>query len=200
MDKKEKVLTSRDRQALATKNKIFQVGIKLIQKYGLDGVNVTRIAKSADVSVGTFYHYYKSKLDLFMELYRSADHYFETEIASRLEPLPFAQQIQVFFEEYVDMAERNGVELTRKMYIPENSLFISRKQGMHSVLEAIIITAQNSGICNKKNTPQEIEHELFLIARGVIFDWALHDGNYNLKEKTRKMLEIYISGALERTV
>lgn len=197
MDKKEKVLTNRDRQALATKNKIFQVGIKLIQKYGLDGVNVTRIAKAAGVSVGTFYHYYKSKLDLFMELYRSADHYFETKLAANIKFLPFEQQIQAFFEEYVDMAERNGVELTRKMYIPENSLFISRKQGMHSVLEAIIITAQNSGICNKKNTPQEIENELFLIVRGVIFDWALHDGNYNLKEKTRKMLEIYISGTLE---
>lgn len=196
MEKKEKNLTSRDRQALATKKKIFQVGIKLIQKHGLDGVNVTRIAKAAGVSVGTFYHYYTSKLDLFMDLYRSADQHFETELAASLKALPFEGQIQAFFEEYADMAEKNGVDLTRKMYIPENSLFISRKQGMHSVLEEIIAAAQGSGICSTKNTPREIESELFLIARGVIFDWALHEGSYNLKEKTRKMLEIYISGVL----
>lgn len=196
MDEKEKNLTSRDRQALATKNKIFQVGIKLIQKHGLDGVNVTRIAKAADVSVGTFYHYYKSKLDLFMDLYRSADQYFETELAGNLKSMSFERQIQAFFEEYADMAQRNGVALTRKMYIPENSLFLSRKQGMHAVLQEIIAAAQNSGACSTKNTPQEIESELFLIARGVIFDWALHEGSYNLKEKTRRMLEIYISEML----
>ena len=60
---KKQKMTSRDIQAQATKDKIYKVGIELIQKYGIDGVNVTQIAKAAGVSVGTFYHYYTSKLD-----------------------------------------------------------------------------------------------------------------------------------------
>lgn len=191
---KEK-LTSRDKQAQATKKKIYQVGIKLIQKYGLDGVNVTQIAKSAGISVGTFYHYYQSKLDLFMELYRKADHYYETELAHSLKEYPYPQNIHRFFEEYAELAVKNGVPLTQKMYIPENTLFTARTQGMHSVLETLVRDAQDCGLCKLKSTPQEIEKELFLIARGVIFDWALYEGSYDLKEKMRKMLTLYLKHA-----
>lgn len=189
----EKKLTNRDKQAHATKNKIYQIGIKLIQKYGLDGVNVTQIAKASDVSVGTFYHYYKSKLDLFMDLYRIGDDYFERELIHTLTELPYPQCIYAFFEEYADMAERNGVKLTQKMYIPENSLFITRTNGMHAVLTSLIEKAQQSNLCNTKKSPQELENELFLIARGVIFDWALHEGSYDLKGKMREMLGVYVS-------
>lgn len=191
---KEK-LTSRDKQALATKKKIYQIGIKLIRKYGLDGVNVTQIAKSAGISVGTFYHYYNSKLDLFMELYRKADHYYETRLIHSLKESPYPQNIYRFFEEYADLAAENGVRLTQKMYVPENTLFTARTQGMHSVLQILVRDAQGCGLCKLKNTPQEIEKELFLIARGVIFDWALHEGSYDLKKKMQRMLAIYLEHA-----
>lgn len=192
-EEKLKNLTSRDRQAIATKNRIFETGISLIQEHGLDGVNVSQIVAASGVSVGTFYHYYKSKLDLFMDLYRSADEYFETEMAEKLEGLSFSQQLHLFFGDYADIAERNGIQLTQKMYIPENSLFISRQQGMHSVLENVVAKAQEDGICSKKNTPHEMESEMFLLARGVIFDWALHEGSYDLKSKLHRMLDIYIA-------
>ncbi len=188
----EKKLTSRDKQALATKNKIYQVGIKLIQKHGLDGINVTQIARASGVSVGTFYHYYKSKLDLFMDLYRAADSYFETELVNTLRKLPYPENIYLFFEEYADMAEKNGVKLTQKMYIPENSLFISRQKGMHSVLKELIEDAKRNGLCDTEKAADDMESELFLIARGVIFDWALHEDSYALKDKMKKMLTVYI--------
>ncbi len=191
----KKKLTNRDKQAQATKKKIYQVGIKLIQKHGLDGVNVTQIAKSAGVSVGTFYHYYNSKLDLFMDLYRKADQYYETELVHSLKGCSYPKNVYRFFDEYAELAVENGVPLTQKMYVPENTLFTARTQGMHAVLEALICDAQVCGLCKLKDTPQEIEKELFLIARGVIFDWALYEGSYDLKEKMQKMLALYLESA-----
>lgn len=192
----EKKLTSRDKQAIATRKKIYKIGMRLIQKHGIDGVGVSQIAKAAGVSVGTFYHYYTSKLDLFMELYRQADDFYENELAQQLVELSFADKIQRFFSEYASMAENNGVQLTQKMYVPENSLFISRSQGMHRVLQTIIIEAQASGECSSDQQPEEISAELFIAARGVVFDWALHEGHYNLKEKMEKMLRIYIKSII----
>lgn len=188
----EKKSTNRAKQAMATKKRIYKFGIKLIQQHGLDGVNITQIAKAAGVSVGTFYHYYSSKLDLFMDLYRSADSYYENELAAQISDLPFEKKIQTFFSYYAEMAEKNGVPLTQKMYIPENTLFISRDTGMHFVLKNILHSAQDEGICTDSRSPENISDDIFLIARGVIFDWALHEGNYNLKEKMEAMLTIYI--------
>lgn len=189
---KKQKMTSRDIQAQATKDKIYKVGIELIQKYGIDGVNVTQIAKAAGVSVGTFYHYYTSKLDLFMDLYRSADAYYENQLAGQIRHMAFDEQIQAFFLQYASMAENNGVGLTQKMYVPENSLFLDRSKGMRPVLLDIIYTAQKDGFCDPAPSPDDIADELFLIARGVIFDWALHQGEYDLAKKMEKIMRIYI--------
>lgn len=78
-------MTNRTKQALATKNKIFNIGIKLLRNKGFNEVNVQQITKEAGVSVGTFYHHFDSKLDLFMTLYRIADEHFETYVKQQLE-------------------------------------------------------------------------------------------------------------------
>ncbi len=194
----KKKMTNRDMQAQATKNKIYRIGIKLIQKHGIDGVNVTQIAKAAGVSVGTFYHYYKSKLDLFMDLYRSADDYYENQLADQVRHMAFDEKIQVFFRQYASMAENNGVGLTQKMYVPENALFLDRNRGMRPVLLDILRTARKDGLYAIASSPEDIADELFLIARGVIFDWALHQGGYDLTEKMEKMLQIYIDRLTSR--
>ena len=194
----KKQMTSRDKQAQATKNKIYKVGIKLIQKHGLDGINVSQIAKAAGISVGTFYHYYKSKLDLFMDLYRSADARYENELAVQISELPFDEKIHAFFRDYAEMAEKNGVQLTQKMYIPENTLFISEDRAMHTILKNAISDAQKEGLCSVSKSPGDTANDLFLIARGVIFDWARHDGSYDLKEKTKEMLSVYIDRLSEK--
>lgn len=190
----KKHLTSRDRQAIATKEKIYRTGIALLQQHGFDGVNISQIAKSAGVSVGTFYHYYTSKLDLFMDLYKTADAYYEEEITERIKALPYTEKILLFFREYGLLAEKNGVELTRKMYIPDNTLFLGRTEGMHRVLLEILQNGQEDGAFDKKKTPCERAGDLFLIARGVIFDWALRGGEYDLTEKMDAMLRLYLDG------
>lgn len=190
--REKKTLTNRDRQAIATKQRIYEVGIDLIQQHGFDGIKVNQIAKAAGVSVGTFYHYYTSKLDLFMDLYRAADAYYEETVADLLEPFDLKEKIQRFFQEYCMIAEHNGVDLIRKMYIPDNTLFLARSQGMHQVLLQIINCSSSENGFSLEKTSQEHSDDLFLIARGVIFDWALRDGGYDLKEKMRQMLDLYL--------
>lgn len=191
----EKKLTSRDKQAIETKNKIFKTGIDLIRDYGIDSITINQITKKANVSVGTFYHYYTSKLDLFMDLYRSADKYYEDEISQKVKGLPYKEQVKLFFREYALIAEKNGIELTRKMYVADNELFISREEGMHRVLLDIVSAAKNAGLIKNtinEKTPAEIKDELFLIARGTIFDWALNKGSYSLTDKMDSLLDIYL--------
>ncbi|WP_027400006.1 TetR/AcrR family transcriptional regulator [Anaerovorax odorimutans] len=182
-----KILTNRDKQAIATKNKIYKVGIKLLKKDGFDDVNITQIAKAAGVSVGTFYHYYHSKLDLFMDLYRNADKYFEKVVVEKLEGLTFKEQILLFFDEYCNLPENDGVELTKKIYVPENSLFLEEPRAMHQVLYDII----------EKQIPdikvQDLSNQLFLIARGVVFDWVLREGKYDIHKKMREIINIFLN-------
>ena len=62
----KKKLTSRTRQADATRKRIYNTAIRLFKQYGYEQVSVSQIAKAANVGIGTFYHYYESKIELFI--------------------------------------------------------------------------------------------------------------------------------------
>ncbi|WP_259596222.1 TetR/AcrR family transcriptional regulator [Clostridium botulinum] len=69
-------LTKRQIQAINTKNKIYNIATNLMQKEGYDNITIQNICEKAEVSVGSFYHYFESKNDILIELYKKADHFF----------------------------------------------------------------------------------------------------------------------------
>ncbi len=56
-------------QLTEKKEQIFFSTLKLINTYGFHGSPMSKIAKDADVAVGSIYHYFPSKEDLIVELY-----------------------------------------------------------------------------------------------------------------------------------
>lgn len=57
----EKPLTKRKKQAMETKNRIFETAMELFAKKGYKDIKIEDICRLADVSVGAFYHYFPSK-------------------------------------------------------------------------------------------------------------------------------------------
>lgn len=64
----EKTLTSRQRQAIETKKRIYEATKSLVDKYGIDGISIRAIAKTAGISVGSFYRYYSSKDEVLFNM------------------------------------------------------------------------------------------------------------------------------------
>ena len=54
-------ITSRDKQAQATKKRIFKAAYALMIKKGFDNVTLEEISKKAGVAKGLFYHYFRSQ-------------------------------------------------------------------------------------------------------------------------------------------
>lgn len=187
-------LTNRAKQAEATKSKIYECGVNLIRKYGFDQVTVEKIASEAGVSVGTYYYYFESKFELFSEIFKRADEYFLAEVADKLETNSASEQIVEFFERYADFTYANGIEMVKKLYISDNKMFISKGRAMQNILQAIIEKGQASGQINTKMSSMEITNMLFLVGRGVVFDWCLHDGDINVRAEMRKVITVIING------
>ena len=73
-DAKKKI--TRKEQALQTRRKLFNAGIRLLGAVDIDEVRINDICDEVGVSVGVFYHYFSSKEDLLMEAY----HFFDEEV------------------------------------------------------------------------------------------------------------------------
>lgn len=105
-------------QAINTKQKIYDAATDLIDKKGFDSTTIEDISKKANVSVGAFYHYYKSKDDIYFELYKIADQYFEEEVYPQLDGLNAAEQLHTYFMHYAKYNNERGIDASDSCTTP----------------------------------------------------------------------------------
>lgn len=180
--------TKRKQQALNTKNKICETLVKLLKDRRFHQIKVEDICKEANVSVGSFYNSFSSKNDIFIEIYRVADEYFLNTVKNNLKFGDTFERINRFFNSYAEYNMRQGVEFVRNLYHVDNHLFISEGRPMQKVLLSLIEEGQTSGELKTDSSPEEIVNFLFICARGIVYDWCLHNGSYNLADR----ISIYI--------
>ena len=183
-------MTNRQKQALRTKNKIFDVTVELISENGFDNVNIEDICKASDVSVGTFYNYYKSKNEVFYELYSRADDFFKETVDDKLHTASTLEGVLEYFDYYAAHCKETGVHTMTQMMSASNKNFNITGRYMQDLLTAIFQRGIDSGNIKTSKTAEELCKLYFIIARGILFDWCLHDGGYCLKTKIRETLAV----------
>lgn len=185
-------MTTRTKQAIASKNKIYKCGENLIRKYGFDAVTVEQIAKKAGVSVGTYYYYYESKMDLLREAFNKADKYFLEQVEGNLTKTGCKEKIVEYFDVYAEFTLKDGIDMIKKFYTSENKMFIVDGRGMQNVLTNIIKAGQENNEINSDTNPEILTKMLFVVARGIIFDWCLYDGKTDLKAQMENIIGIMV--------
>lgn len=182
MTHQHKKITTRQAQAIKTKNKILKTSIDMMQKKGFDNITIEGISKKAGVSVGSFYYYFKSKNDILLDIFHKADDYFSENAENKLSSEHTVDQIVEFYMHYAKYSHSTDIDFTKKLYNTENKAFLNRDRVMYQLLVSIIQKGQDKNEIIKTMTAQEITDYLFMSARGVVFDWCLHDGKYDLEK------------------
>ena len=194
----EKKITSRKKQAVKTKKKIFDIAVSLMEERGYNNLTIEDICQRANVSVGSFYHYYKTKEDVFFELYKKADEYFEeTVIPDLLSHYEGSvERIIHFFGFYGRYNNEKGLENVSQLYSTKNKLFKDNRRYMVQSLIGLIREGQKKGELSSDFSAEEISNYLFIFSRGIIMDWCIHDGDYDLEKRfiamMRNFLRIFI--------
>jgi len=177
-------LTTRKQQALVTKKKIFDAAVSLMKKQGFEETSIEQICKRAKVSIGSFYNYFGSKHDVLSMVYESADLYFKNVVRPELEPLELEEKILRFFSHYARYNMQNGLDFVKHLYgNSDNKLFVDENRFMHQLLHTLLKSAHEENRLLSSIPFEEIEPFLFLMARGIVNEWCLFDGGYDLEEK-----------------
>lgn len=172
-------ITSRQAQAIKTRNKILKTAVDMMQKKGFDNITIKGISKNAGVSVGSFYYYFNSKEDILLDIFHKADDYFiENNDKFKLDTA--ADSIIEFFSHYAKYINGSGIDFAKKLYNTDNKSFLKHDRAMFQIFFTIIKNGQDSGEIIQTMATEEICNYLFIAARGVVFEWCLHDGKYNL--------------------
>lgn len=128
----KKGLTNRQKQAIKTRNKIYNTSITLMEKHGFDNITIEDICAKAGVSVGSFHHYFKSKNDIFFEIYKRGDEYFEEVVSENLNEDHAIDQIILYFRYYAKYNLLSGLDTVKQLYNSNNIQFIAKGRYMQN--------------------------------------------------------------------
>ena len=200
-----KPLTSRQIQAQESRRKIFDAALELIKEKGYDNVGIGDICERAGFSIGAFYHYFDSKEQIVLERY-----------------LPFALNSSAYFEEIYERVrkeEQNSFDrlikcttqglqpatmldmgaakvLFRKQFGPmymDSPLIMSLMQP-HDVINRIVKEGQEAGEIRDDIETAEITNMLIQNVFGIICDWIIRDGSFEVLQTVKQYFEMMRKG------
>ncbi len=181
---------TRQEQAQQTKRRLFDAAYSLLQQKEFKDITIGEIVMRAGVSTGTFYLYYTSKLDVYYQTYVLADAYFLEEVAPRVQTGSTLARLLIYFDDYAHYnSDYSSIKLTKLLYNGENDCFLRQDDGMHSVLLGIVRYGLSAGELDDAMTDNEHCAFLMHMARGLVYDWCIHDGVYDLKDAMRAAME-----------
>lgn len=199
----EELKLTRKEQAAETKKLIFDTALQLLEEKEFNKITIRDIVKRANVSIGTFYNYYSTKLDVYYETYKIADEFFETTVKDELSHISDpTEKIMLFFDYYAKYSsEITSLDLTRILYNSGNKCFDrSSEVGMMPLLVSIIAQGAATGVFQTDKTPAGLAQFLMISVRGQVYHWCTNDGSYNLRaavaEHTKMLLKIIVKAPI----
>jgi len=185
--------TTRKEQAEETRHRIYTSAIELMEENGFGNFTIEDISKRAGVSVGAFYHYFDSKNDILADIFYRADDYFSTQVVHSLNNKNIFEQIIEYFDHYAKFNVDCGVETTQQIFNPKIKFFMEEGRPMLEMLEDLIRKGQEKNEIRRDTDAKELVKYLLVMARGIVFDWSIYDGSYDLETTMHKYMENLVS-------
>lgn len=185
-------MNNRSIQAQKTKEKLYNTSIKLFRSKGFDNVTIQDIAKAANVSVGLFYNYYKSKNDILNQQFIIADEIFKDFVENKIVGNSTKEKIKNYMLFYIDFVKNQPFDFVKILYNNNNKLFIKEGRAMQTLLDPIIEDGIKVGEITTSMSAKEINEFLYQGMRGLIFHWCLHNGSFDIHQRAEIYLELMI--------
>ena len=169
----------------ANRREIIEMIVPLLEDRTFEELSVEDICRTADISVGSFYHYFEKKSDILVGLFSRIDSFMEKDAFPLMKKRSEPENLRIFAEKWLSYIESNGLEHSRLISsIQATDLDLGgEKRSTAAVLEEHFRKGQASGTLDTSLPPQEAA-SLFMIAlRGIALDWTRRNAAYSLTEK-----------------
>ncbi|PKM60773.1 MAG: hypothetical protein CVU99_06490 [Firmicutes bacterium HGW-Firmicutes-4] len=173
---------------LLKRKAIMDAVLKLMEEYEFDSLTVRMICDTANISTGTFYHYFADKNALIKEILGEIDNYLEEQAVDKLTDDDEYENLLAYGRIVMRQVASTGHVIARLisgMPLP-NTPEDSKKEWermFFSIPLKIVEKGQTKGQFITEMSASEITDMYLVFIRGVILDWARRSGSYELEEK-----------------
>ncbi len=194
-------LTKRKERALATHQKIWENALWLFSKEGYDNVTIDDICEKVGVSKGAFYHHFKSKDQVIIDIFLRADAIYEEYASTELpRHKNITEKLFLFLKKSIVSIKDIGIDITQVTFRSQINLngriaaIASEKRALYKITQKLVEEGQANGEIRRDLNRDDIMRMLIRCARGVIYDWCLVSGHFDLEKEAEKTLSVIMKG------
>lgn len=193
-------MTSRQLQAIETKQRIFDTTMSLGEKNGFEKLNISDICEEAKISTGSFYNYFRSIAAVIQEDYHKFDEYAERYLR---ESPPYGSAIECILctlsMKYKFVMTR-GVHPTMLQFKgmfeqidTQNEAFLETERIFPKTITKFIRHGIKEGELYPDIEPEELSRTILVFSRGYMLDWVIQNGSYDLEKTAISGLKLYLN-------
>ena len=182
-----------------SKSKIVDAAWRLFCEQGNDDTTVEDIIFESGTSKGSFYHYFAGKDALLSSLSYLFDEKYE-EIEEQIDPeMGSFDKLMFYNDELFKMIEnRISIDLLARLYSSQlitksEKHLLDRNRTYYTLLRQTISVGQESGELRSDVSANEIVKAYALCERAILYDWCICNGEYALREYSKRMMPIFMS-------
>lgn len=181
------------------KDAILKATIALIEEIGADAVTVRKVIEKADVSTGTFYHYFVDKNDLMMAFVREES--FDAFELQTPDSDVAGRQAELFMH-LIRRYQTLGKDFMKRFYTTDNqalSAYLDETIGQFAEgtvmarSEKELKTSAEQGYLSASVDPHLIAMDVCTIVKGCVFEWCLTNERMEIEQTLQRILNAYIS-------
>ena len=176
------------------RRQIIDSTIKLLRKTGFEKVSVRTICQNADISIGTFYHYFyfRDKDDLLRAVLGDIDEYLLDEIQPKLTHDSQLENLRAFALSFADSTVSTGSVYGSIISSPNVPLpATDEERALYRIPRGILLEGQCTGEFRADLDADLVTDSLILFLRGCAMDWARRSFSYDLRESIRRTLDTF---------
>ena len=187
-----------------TKSKIVDAAWKLFYENGYENTTIEEILWESGTSRGSFYHYFSGKDALLGSMAYLFDEKYE-ELSRTLDP--DADALDTLFllnHELFAMIERRvDIDLLTRMYSTQltkngEKQLLDRSRVYYRLLRSIFQKGQEKGQITDKKSVGELVRLYAMCERGILYDWCMYRGEFNLTEYGDSVMPLLLGGLRAR--
>lgn len=181
-----KKMTRQELKVIEAKRKLLSAAEELFSQKEIDKVGLREICTKAGVTTGTFYYHFRNKADILDKIYRNKDDNFGEIISGLMETPPYCDRIVDFFADTLAvLEEKDGIDFTmhRLFQLKKHS---SESDQLYIMLKKLIGLAVENGELQSHFSVEEMNDYLFMVFRGVTYEWCIAGEPFDLPNAVRK--------------
>ena len=180
----------------AKKELILKKSLELFRQYSYEKITVADICSECNVNVGTLYHHFGSKLGILRAISNDLSHESALKKNDPKQVKKPCETIMRFLLDYSNRWETLGIDLTtqifqnfQEIYVDPRTYTLKESQSIRS-LAIYIKASQEAGFFDPDADAGKTADMIMLIGRGVVYDWCMQKGNFNLSEKALEVMKL----------